>query len=156
LIEVEAAGICASDMKCWLGGPFFWGADGKGGYVEGPCIAGHEYAGHVVALGEGATEMHGVNLGDRVVAEQIVPCDECRFCRPGESGMAFPPPIFGSKRYLTGCSPRFNLSPAKSRVHRVPESLTAGEAAYIEPMACAWHAVDRGEIKPGDTVVIGG
>ena len=36
LIEVGAVGICASDMKCWLGGPLFWGEDGKGGYVEGP------------------------------------------------------------------------------------------------------------------------
>src|SRR5262249_61002760 len=84
LIEVDAAGICASDMKCWLGGPLFWGVDGKGGYVEGPCIAGHEYAGRVVALGEGAAEKHGVKMGDRVVAEQIVPCGECRVCRRGE------------------------------------------------------------------------
>src|SRR5699024_15221 len=51
VIEVGAVGICASDMKCWLGGPLFWGEDGTGGYVEGPVIAGHEYAGHVVALG---------------------------------------------------------------------------------------------------------
>jgi hypothetical protein len=41
-------------------------------------------------------------------------------------------------------------------VHKVPESLTPGEAAYIEPAACAWHAVDRGEIQEGDTVVISG
>ncbi|MDP9473347.1 MAG: erythritol/L-threitol dehydrogenase, partial [Chloroflexota bacterium] len=40
LIEVGATGICASDMKCWLGGPLFWGQDGKSGYVEPPCIAG--------------------------------------------------------------------------------------------------------------------
>ncbi len=156
LIEVDAAGICASDMKCWLGGPLFWGTDGKGGYVEGPCIAGHEYAGHIVALGEGAAAHHGVNLGDRVVAEQIVPCGECRFCQRGEYWMCLPHQIFGFKRSLNGGFARFNLFPAKSRVHRVPESLTGGEAAYIEPMACAWHAVDRGEIKPGDTVVIGG
>ena len=32
LVEVDACGICASDMKCWLGGPLFWGSDGKSGY----------------------------------------------------------------------------------------------------------------------------
>ena len=32
-------------------------------------------------------------------------------------------------------------------MHTVPESLSPGEAAYIEPATCAWHAVDRGEIK---------
>src|SRR5215216_5343369 len=156
LIEVDAVGICASDMKCWLGGTLFWGADGKGGYVEGPCIAGHEYAGHVVAMGEGAAETHGVSLGDRVVAEQIVPCGECRFCQRGDYWMCLPHHIFGFKRYLNGGFARYNLVPAKARVHHVPESLSPGEAAYIEPMACAWHAVDRGEIKPGDTIVVAG
>ncbi|MEJ7763238.1 MAG: alcohol dehydrogenase catalytic domain-containing protein, partial [Thermomicrobiales bacterium] len=80
LIEVGAVGICASDMKCFLGGELFWGKDGKPGYVEPPAIAGHEYAGRLVAMGAGAAERHGVAMGDRVVAEQIVPCGECRFC----------------------------------------------------------------------------
>jgi threonine dehydrogenase-like Zn-dependent dehydrogenase len=156
LIEVDAVGICASDMKCWMGGPLFWGTDGKGGYVEGPCIAGHEYAGRVVSLGEGATERHGVHVGDRVVAEQIVPCGKCRFCRNNQYWMCERHWIFGFKRYTNGGMARYNLFPANSIVHKVPDSLSDGEAAYIEPMACAWHAVDRGEIKPGDTVVICG
>jgi erythritol/L-threitol dehydrogenase len=156
LIEVEACGICASDMKCYTGGELFWGKEMSGGYLEGPCVAGHEYAGHVVALGEGAAEKHGVQLGDRVVAEQIVPCEECRFCRNGQYWMCQVHHIFGFKHYLNGGMAKYCLYPAKSRVHKVPESLSAGEAAYIEPAACAWHAVDRGEIKPGDTVVIAG
>jgi erythritol/L-threitol dehydrogenase len=156
LIEVGACGICASDMKCFLGGELFWGKDGSGGFLEGPCIAGHEYAGRVVALGEGAAERHGVGIGDRIVAEQIVPCGTCRFCRNGQYWMCQPHHIFGFKRYLNGGMAKYNLFPAKSLVHRVPESLSEGEAAYIEPLACAWHAVERGEIKPGDTVVICG
>ncbi|MGH2534390.1 MAG: zinc-binding dehydrogenase [Thermomicrobiales bacterium] len=156
LIEVGAVGICASDMKCWLGGPLFWGTGGAGGYVEGPCIAGHEYAGRVVALGDGAAERHGVAIGDRVVAEQIVPCNACRFCQRGQYWMCRRHWIFGFKRTTHGGMARFNLFPANAIVHRVPESLSDGEAAYIEPMACAWHAVDRGEIEAGDTVVIGG
>jgi threonine dehydrogenase-like Zn-dependent dehydrogenase len=156
LIEVGAVGICASDMKCWLGGPLFWGTDGRSGYVEAPCIAGHEYAGRIVALGEGASNRHNVTLGDRVVAEQIVPCGECRFCRNNQYWMCQVHNIFGFKRHLNGGMAKYNLFPAKSLVHKVPESLTDGQAAYIEPMACAWHAVDRGEIAEGDTVVIGG
>jgi threonine dehydrogenase-like Zn-dependent dehydrogenase len=156
VIEVGACGICASDMKCWLGGPLFWGENGAGGYVEGPCIAGHEYAGRVVALGEGAAEKHGVALGDHVVAEQIVPCGECRFCRNGQYWMCARHHIFGFKHQANGGMARYNLFPAGALVHQVPGSLSAGEAAYIEPAACAWHAVDRGEIKPGDTVVISG
>ncbi|MFL5758770.1 MAG: zinc-binding dehydrogenase [Thermomicrobiales bacterium] len=186
LIEVGAIGICASDMKCWLGGPLFWGDSpqrgevaqsagrghapesgevarsagggegGKSGYVEPPCIAGHEYAGRIVALGEGASERHNVAVDDRVVAEQIVPCGECRFCRNDQYWMCQVHNIFGFKRHLNGGMAKYNLFPAKSLVHQVPASLSDGQAAYIEPMACAWHAVDRGEIKSGDTVVIGG
>ena len=156
LIEVGACGICASDMKCWLGGELFWGPGGAGGYVEGPCTAGHEYAGRIVAMGEGAGAKHDVSLGDRVVAEQIVPCEQCRFCKSGEYWMCTRHHIFGFKHQTNGGMARYNLFPAQALVHKVPESLSEGEAAYIEPAACAWHAVDRGEIEAGDTVVICG
>jgi L-iditol 2-dehydrogenase len=91
-----------------------------------------------------------------VVAEQIVPCGECRFCRNNQYWMCQVHNIFGFKRHLNGGMAKYNLFPEKALVHQVPESLSDGQAAYIEPMACAWHAVDRGEIKAGDTVVIGG
>ena len=156
LVEVDACGICASDMKCWLGGELFWGSDGKSGYCEPPAVAGHEFAGHVVAIGEGAAERHGVDFGDRVIAEQIIPCRECRFCRSGKYWMCHVHPIFGFKEFLIGGMAKYSIYPANAIVHRVPESLSAGEAAYVEPAACAWHAVDRGEIQQGDTVVIGG
>jgi erythritol/L-threitol dehydrogenase len=156
LIEVEACGICASDMKCWLGGELFWGKDGASGYLEGPCIAGHEYSGRVVALGEGADDRHHLSIGDRVIAEQIVPCNDCRFCRTGHYWMCMRHHIFGFKRQLNGGMARYNLFPAGALIHRVPETLSAREAAYIEPATCGWHAVDRGDIHEGDTVVIGG
>jgi erythritol/L-threitol dehydrogenase len=154
LIEVDACGICASDMKCFTGGELFWGKDGVGGAVESPCIAGHEYAGHVVALGENAAEKHGVAIGDRVIAEQIVPCDTCRFCLNGYYWMCQFGYVFGFQSRVNGGMAKYCVYPATVRVHHVPKSLSAGEAAYIEPAACAWHAVDRGEIQPGDSVVV--
>lgn len=156
IVEIDACGICASDMKSWLGAEAFWGKDGKSGYIEGPCIAGHEYAGRVVALGEGAAEAHGIAIGERVIAEQIIPCGECRFCLRNQYWMCSRHWIFGFKHQTDGGFARFNRYPAGAIVHKVPESLSPGEAAYIEPAVCAWHAVDRGEIQPGDVVVIGG
>ena len=156
LVAVDACGICASDMKCWLGGELFWGSDGKSGYCEPPAVAGHEFAGHVVALGDGAAQRHDVEVGDRVIAEQIIPCGECRFCRGGHYWMCQIHPIFGFKNFLIGGMAKYSLYPEKSIVHRVPESLSPGEAAYVEPAACAWHAVDRGDIQEGDAVVIAG
>lgn len=156
VIEVGACGICASDMKCWLGGELFWGKPGGRGFVDAGAIAGHEYGGVVVGLGAGAAERHGVQIGDRVVAEQIVPCNECRFCRSNQYWMCQRHHIFGFKHDAPGGMAQYNRYPANALVHKVPASLSDGEVAYIEPAACAWHAVDRGQIKPGDTVAICG
>jgi len=157
LVRVGASGICASDMKCFVGGPLFWGEDGKGGYCEAPVIAGHEFAGHVVALGDGAAERHGVMVGDHVVAEQIIPCGTCRFCKSGHYWMCEPHVIFGFKGgRAEGGMADYMVFPASSRVHTIDPRVSTREAAYIEPLACAIHAVRRGQIQPGDTVVMAG
>ncbi|MCM2387606.1 zinc-binding dehydrogenase [Streptomyces albipurpureus] len=157
LIRTGAVGICGSDIKCYTGASLFWGENGDDGYVEGPVITGHEFAGVVEALGPGAGEKHGISIGDQVVAEQILPCQRCRFCREGAYWMCEPNEIFGFKRgRAEGGMAEFTLFPANAIVHRVDPRLSAVEAAYLEPLACAIHAVDRAEIKPGDTVVIAG
>merc|ERR1712156_1027821 len=65
LVKVEAVGICAGDAKTFTGAERFWGngADVPQ-YVEPPVIPGHEFSGRVVALGEGAAELHGVAIGN--------------------------------------------------------------------------------------------
>lgn len=157
LIQIGAAGICASDMKCYAGGPLFWGENGSGGYCEAPVIPGHEFAGHIVALGEGARELHGVDVGDHVIAEQIIPCHQCRFCRDGHYWMCEPHVIFGFKRQRAeGGWAEFMLFPRNSLVHKIKPGISQEQAAYIEPLACAIHAVERGNIRPDDTVVIAG
>jgi L-iditol 2-dehydrogenase len=65
--------------------------------------------------------------------------------------------IFGFKKDVAeGGMAQYVRFPAASIVHRVPENLTDEEIAYIEPLACAIHAVQRGEIALGDCVVIAG
>ncbi len=157
VIKVGASGICASDVKCYTGGITFWGADGSGGYCEVPVIPGHEFAGTVVALGEGAADRHSVALGDRVVAEQIIPCGHCRFCKRGQYWMCEPHIIFGFKHGRSeGGMAEYALFPKNSVIHQIDARITMQEAAYIEPLACAMHAVQRSQITPGDTVVIAG
>jgi L-iditol 2-dehydrogenase len=71
--------------------------------------------------------------------------------------MCEPHVIFGFKRVRgEGGLADYMIYPANSLVHRIPAEVSARRAAYIEPLACAMHAVDRGEIAPGDTVVIAG
>ena len=54
VIRVLAVGICASDLKCYLGAEAFWGNGETEGYCQPPVIPGHELVGEVVALGSGA------------------------------------------------------------------------------------------------------
>ena len=157
LVEVGAAGICHSDVNCFTGAISLWGEDGSSGFCEAPVVPGHEFAGTVAELGEGAADRHQVAPGDRVTAEQIIPCGECRYCRAGQYWMCQPANILGFKRGRgEGAWAEYMIFPAKARVHKLDERLSLEEGAYIEPLACAVHAVDRAGIRPGDTVVIGG
>ena len=154
VIRIAACGICASDCKCWSGAKMFWGANP---WVKAPVVPGHEFYGHVEELGEGAGAHFGVGKGDRVIAEQIVPCDRCRYCTSGKYWMCEVHNIFGFQREVAdGGMAQYMRIPATARVHRIPAELPLEDAAIIEPLACAIHAVNRGDIQLDDVVVIAG
>jgi threonine dehydrogenase-like Zn-dependent dehydrogenase len=154
VVRVGACGICASDCKCWSGAPMFWG---KNPYVKVPVIPGHEFFGYVEDSGDGAAEHHGVAIGDMVIAEQIIPCDRCRYCRSGKYWMCEVHNIFGFQREVAdGGISEFMKFPATARVHKIPSTMKLEDAAVIEPLACAIHTVNRGEIQLDDVVVIAG
>ena len=67
--RTHSVGICASDLKCYLGAHLFWGDAHRKGYCQVPVIPGHEFVGEVIALGEGANEKYGLALGVQVVSE---------------------------------------------------------------------------------------
>lgn len=49
--------------------------------IPTPIIPGHEFFGYAEELGEGADNHFGVKRGDRIIAENILPCRECKFCK---------------------------------------------------------------------------
>ena len=157
LVHILAAGICASDVKCFTGAPLFWGDEHRQGYCQPPVTPGHEFVGEVVALGEGATEKYGLALGNLAISEQIVPCWKCRFCQRGQYWMCDGKhDVYGFRQRTFGAMAEYMIFPSDAINHRVPESLKPRQAVYIEPLACAIHAVQRGEIELGDTVVVSG
>lgn len=157
LIRVQSVGICASDLKCYQGAPLFWGDAHRTGYCQTPVIPGHEFVGEVVALGEGAGEKYGLELGDRAVSEQIVPCWKCRFCKRGQYWMCQDKhDVYGFRQATFGAMAEYMKFPIGSLNYKVPKSIPTHHAAYIEPLACSIHAVQRGDIKLDDVVVIAG
>ena len=157
LAKIHFAGISASDLKCFLGAPMFWGTPEKpGGYCEPPITAGHEFIAQVVQLGEGSAQKYGLALGDHVISEQIVPCQDCRFCRDGQHWMCDINDVYGFRQNTPGAWADYMLFPQKALNYKVPKTLRLDHAAFIEPLACSVHAVEQGNIKPGDTVAIAG
>src|ERR1700674_4037331 len=64
LVRVKSTGVCASDIKCYTGASMFWGDKDRPGYCQAPITPGHEFIGEVVALGDGAGELYGLEMGD--------------------------------------------------------------------------------------------
>ena len=156
LVRVEAVGICASDLKCYHGATKFWGDGDRSAYVETPVTPGHEFVGRVVALDEAAAQRWGVGVGDRVTSEQIVPCWECRYCVRGQYHMCAPHAIYGFKRSTPGAMAEYMIFPANALVHRISADLPPAHAAYVEPLSCALHAVERSGMRFDDVVVVAG
>lgn len=157
LVRIRATGVCASDVKTFYGADRAWGSEQMERYVEPPVVAGHEFVGEVVALGEGAGEKHGLALGDLAVSEQIIPCWQCRFCQRGQYWMCQRHDIYGFKHgRAEGSWAKYMKFPAGAINHKVPAGVKPEHAALVEPLACAIHAVERGEIQLGDVVAIAG
>jgi threonine dehydrogenase-like Zn-dependent dehydrogenase len=155
VIRIAACGICASDCKCYKGAKMFWG--GSSPWVKAPVIPGHEFFGYVEELGSGAAEHFGVQMGERVIAEQIVPCGKCRYCRSGEYWMCEVHHIFGFQREVAdGGMAEYMRIPSTAIVHKIPYGVSLEDAAIIEPLSCAIHTVNRGDIQLDDVVVIAG
>ena len=153
IIKTEACGICAGDLKCSHGADMFWGDELQPSWVKPPFIPGHEFFGHIVEVGENVTEF---KVGDRITADQIVPCGECRFCKTGRYWMCQPHDIFGFQNTNNGGMAEYVRYPKTSVISRVPEEMSIEEALLIEPYGCSKHCVDRAQITNEDVVVISG
>jgi len=93
-----------------------------------------------------------VDVGDYVVAEQIVPCGECLYCERGSFWMCMKHTIFGFKKSAFGAMASHMTYPRQARVHKTNPSISPAHAAFMEPLACSLHAVERASLKFEDLV----
>ncbi len=153
LLKVKGCGICAGDLKAYHGGIRVWGTSEKDRYIETPCIPGHEFYGEVVEI-KGAVE--GIEIGDNVCAEQIVPCGECEFCKNGTYWMCARSAVFGFKTYANGGFAEYVKLPATCLRYKLPKSFTKEQSVLVEPISCGLHALEQANIRNQDVVVIAG
>ncbi|HXJ91602.1 MAG TPA: alcohol dehydrogenase catalytic domain-containing protein [Terriglobia bacterium] len=138
LIEVEACGVCHSDLHVADGD---WTQFAK--IVKKPLILGHEIAGRVVEIGEGVQDL---TVGDRVGVPWLYwSCGECDFCREGYENLCVKQKITGVT--VDGGYAEFVKAPA-SHATKIPAGLSSVEAA---PLFCAGVTVYRA-LKKGGTL----
>ncbi len=125
LIQVEAAGICGSDI------PRIY----ENGAHRMPLIPGHEFSGVVKAI---AKDTPAWWLEKRVAVFPLIPCGKCGPCMTGHTEMCRNYDYIGSRR--DGAFAEFVTAPACNLIE-IPTSVSFEEAAMLEPMAVAVHAM---------------
>lgn len=153
LVKIDTAGICAGDVKTLHGGIRIWGTGDADRYIQAPCIGGHEFFGKVVDKG---VNVAGIEIGERMISEQIVPCNKCSYCRSGKYWMCTQSDVYGFKDHTQGGFAEYMKFHKNGINHKIPEKLSREQAVLIEPFACSMHAVERGKICHNDVVVISG
>ncbi len=151
LIRVQACAICGTDPKIlahgWPNHPPY-----------GTFIFGHEYAGQVVALGEGVTEFR---VGDRVAIEPHKGCGVCNNCRDGlyNTCLNYGNLAKGHRHYgftVNGGYAEYAVNHTNS-VYRIPDDMPINEATLITTAATSLYGIRRiGGIRTGETVVVSG
>lgn len=150
LCRVRAITICGTDAHLLRGDyPGFWPP-------SYPFIPGHEWAGEVVELGDGAGSV-GFAVGDRVAGTSHDACGYCKKCVEGRYNLC---ENYGNtdvhRQYghnWQGAFAEYVVHGIKSVFH-LPDELSFHEGALLDPASIALHTAERGNISSGDTVVV--
>lgn len=143
-IRVAACGICGSDVH---------GYDGSSGRRIPPITMGHEAAGVVDSVGAGVTRFR---KGDRVTFDSTVFCGACSFCLKGDVNLCEHRQVVGvsCREYRrAGAFAELVVVP-EHIVYKLPDNLSFPEAAMLEAVAVALHAVRLTEPRCGETALV--
>jgi L-iditol 2-dehydrogenase len=141
LVRVLVAATCGTDLKAYRRGhPVLLGAL--------PAEFGHEYAGEIVAVGEGVTRWRP---GMRVVGANSAPCRACFYCRRDRESLCERLVLWNGAYAEYALVPRHIVA---HNLHEVPDGVDPAAAALAEPLACALHGVEHAGVRAGDTVAI--
>lgn len=148
LIQMQAGGICGSDLHYYNHGGF--GAV----RVKEPMILGHEVAGTISALGAGVT---GLEPGQLVAVSPSRPCQNCAFCHDGKQNQCLDMRFYGSAMpfpHIQGAFQQMLVVDAGQCA--VADGLSAGEAAMAEPLSVVLHAAKQAGDLLGKRVLVTG
>ena len=137
LIKIMACGICGTDIHIFRGEYF-------GDY---PVVPGHEFSGIVEKIGQGVRRF---KEGDRVSVEPNISCDSCNSCLNNRQNFCLNWEAIGVTRpggmAQHVCAPEKNVFPIGN--------LPFESAAFMEPLSCVLHGIQRAKIALADKIAI--
>ncbi len=139
LVRVRMAGICNTDVEILRGYHDFHG------------VAGHEFVGEVVAIRGRSRKIEKRWMGKRVAGEINISCSAfgykpvCDFCRRGLQTHCARRKVLGIIGH-DGAFAEYLALPLEN-LHIVPDSVSDGQAAFIEPLAAACQILDQVKIR---------
>ncbi len=144
LIRVRSCGICGSDVH---------GYDGSSGRRLPPIIMGHEASGEIEVTGASVSSLA---RSERVTFDSMISCRNCLFCSEGRPNLCEDRRVLGVscgdyRRH--GAFAEYVAVP-QHIVFRIPEEVSFDEAAMVEPVSVAVHAVSRAAPALGDSAVV--
>ncbi len=142
-IRIAYCAICGSDIHI-MNGAFDYMMEGMPGGMVMPL--GHEASGVVVETGEGCTT---VKTGDRVTYNNNRPCGKCYYCRNRMENMC------RAQRSVLGGMGEYVVV-EEDQVYHLPEGISLKEGCLTEPVSIAMRAIEKAEIRPGQSVAIVG
>ena len=142
LVDLKAASLCGSDVNYLAG---------KTDPANEPITLGHEGAGVVSAVGD---TVDSVAVGDRVAIHYIESCGVCRSCSRGYDNRCRNRESIG--HHVDGTFAESIAVPERA-LQPLPDGVSFAEGSIAGcAVATGYHAVQRADIIPGDTVVVFG
>jgi L-iditol 2-dehydrogenase len=139
LIQIKRIGVCGSDIHVY---------HGLHPYTSYPIVQGHEVSGVIAEIGH---EVKGLAQGDKVVFMPQVTCGECYPCRHGMYHICDNLKVMG---FQTNGAAQEYFPVLSEMVLKLPESITIDQAAMIEPVSVAVHALSRYGCLDGLNVLV--
>jgi L-iditol 2-dehydrogenase len=139
LLKIVSVGICGSDVH-------YYNEGGTGSLqLDQPLILGHEFSARIAT---------GLDQGQLVAVDPALPCGKCEFCLEGNPNFCVALDFAGAET-KDGALQEMITWP-KNAVYPLPESFTPQEAALLEPLGVAIHALRLGKVAPGMSVGVYG
>lgn len=147
VLDIVATGICGSDIHG------FTGENGRRRFGQ---VMGHETVGRIARIGAEVPGSAGLVIGGVATVNPVIACSRCTQCAAGRERACPDKRVIGVDPSYASAFAEQMLVPA-GNVVPLPDSMPIEYGALVEPLAVGYHALRRGDCRPGDSVlVIGG